>query len=79
MKVNYAYFTAKLLLQIAIIMGVSYLGNVLQQLFHIPLAGSIVGLILFYFLLQFKIIKLQWVKDGSDFFLKSMVFSLYPL
>ena len=36
MKVNYAYFTAKLLLQIAIIMGVSYLGNVLQQLFHIP-------------------------------------------
>ena len=78
MKVNYAYLKAKLLIQLAIIMGVSYLGNVLQQLFHIPLAGSIVGLILFYFLLQFKIIKLQWVKDGSDFFLKSMVFFFIP-
>ena len=46
--------------------------------FHLPLAGSIVGLFLFYLLLQFKIVPLTWVEDGANFLLKTMVFFFIP-
>lgn len=68
----------KVLLQIIIIMGVTYMGNILQSVLHIPIAGSIVGLILFFLLLQFKIIPSKWVSEGSNFFLTFMVFFFVP-
>ena len=57
----------KVLSQLLIIYGITLLGNGIQQLFHIPLAGSIVGLILFFILLQFKIVKVEWIKEGANF------------
>lgn len=68
----------RVLLQIIIIMGVTYAGNILQSVLHIPIAGSIVGLILFFLLLQFKIIPSKWVSEGSNFFLTFMVFFFVP-
>ncbi|MGO3048774.1 CidA/LrgA family protein [Staphylococcus casei] len=68
----------RVLLQIIIIMGVTYMGNILQSVLHIPIAGSIVGLILFFLLLQFKIIPSKWVSEGSNFFLTFMVFFFVP-
>lgn len=68
----------RVLLQIIIIMGVTYVGNILQSVLHIPIAGSIVGLILFFLLLQFKIIPSKWVSEGSNFFLTFMVFFFVP-
>lgn len=46
--------------------------------FSSSLAGSIVGLFLFYLLLQFKIVPLTWVEDGANFLLKTMVFFFIP-
>lgn len=57
----------RVLFQILMIMAITYAGNVLQSVLHIPIAGSIVGLILFFLLLQFKIIPSQWVSKGSNF------------
>ena len=34
--------------------------------------------ILFYLLLQFKIVPLTWVEDGANFLLKTMVFFFIP-
>lgn len=67
----------KLLLQLGIIIVITYIGTEIQKIFHLPLAGSIVGLFLFYLLLQFKIVPLTWVEDGANFLLKTMVFSSY--
>ncbi|MFV5900721.1 CidA/LrgA family protein [Staphylococcus gallinarum] len=66
------------LMQIMVIMAITYLGNVLQQVLHIPIAGSIVGLFLFFLLLQFKVIPSKWVNDGANFFLTFMVFFFIP-
>ncbi|MGV1143812.1 CidA/LrgA family protein [Staphylococcus aureus] len=49
-----------------------------KRFFIFPLAGSIVGLFLFYLLLQFKIVPLTWVEDGANFLLKTMVFFFIP-
>jgi holin-like protein len=59
-------------------MGITYLGNVIQRYMHIPIAGSIVGLLLFFLLLQFKVIPAKWVNEGSNFFLTTMVFFFVP-
>ncbi|EOD7858545.1 holin-like murein hydrolase modulator CidA [Staphylococcus aureus] len=68
----------KLLLQLGIIIVITYIGTEIQKIFHLPLAGSIVGLFLFYLLLQFKIVPLTWVEDGANFLLKKMVFFFIP-
>lgn len=68
----------KLLLQLGIIIVITYIGTEIQKIFHLPLAGSIVGLFLFYLLLQFKIVPLTWVEDGANFLLKIMVFFFIP-
>ncbi|BBD87225.1 holin-like murein hydrolase modulator [Staphylococcus argenteus] len=57
---------------------ITYIGTEIQKIFHLPLAGSIVGLFLFYLLLQFKIVPLSWVEDGANFLLKTMVFFFIP-
>ncbi|HHX0186290.1 holin-like murein hydrolase modulator CidA [Staphylococcus aureus] len=68
----------KLLLQLGIIIVITYIGTEIQKIFHLPLAGSIVGLFLFYLLLQFKIVPLTWGEDGANFLLKTMVFFFIP-
>ncbi|WP_404829154.1 CidA/LrgA family protein [Staphylococcus xylosus] len=59
-------------------MGITYIGNVIQSVLHIPIAGSIVGLLVFFLLLQFKVIPSKWVSEGSNFFLTTMVFFFVP-
>lgn len=73
-----AKFVIKLILQLALIMLITFIGTEVQKLLHIPLAGSIVGLILFFLLLQFKIVPESWINVGADFLLKTMVFFFIP-
>lgn len=69
---------SKVLLQVLLIIGITYIGNVIQSVLHIPIAGSIVGLLVFFLLLQFKIIPSKCVSEGSNFFLTTMVFFFVP-
>ena len=73
-----AKFVIKLILQRALIMLITFIGTEVQKLLHIPLAGSIVGLMLFFLLLQFKIVPESWINVGADFLLKTMVFFFIP-
>lgn len=73
-----AKFVIKLILQLALIMLITFIGTEVQKLLHIPLAGSIVGLMLFFLLLQFKIVPESWINLGADFLLKTMVFFFIP-
>ena len=73
-----AKLVIKLILQLALIMLITFIGTEVQKLLHIPLAGSIVGLMLFFLLLQFKIIPESWINVGADFLLKTMVFFFIP-
>lgn len=43
-----AKFVIKLILQLALIMLITFIGTEVQKLLHIPLAGSIVGLMSFF-------------------------------
>ena len=50
----------------------------MQTLLHIPLNGSIVGMILLYLLLELKVIRMNWISDGAEFLLATMVFFFIP-
>lgn len=68
----------RVIAQIILIYCITRVGNWIQQLFHIPIAGSIIGLVLFFLLLQLKIVRVNWIKDGANFLLATMVFFFVP-
>jgi holin-like protein len=47
----------------------SYVGNLLSSLLKLPIPGSIVGLLLLFLCLHFKIVPERYIKDGAGFIL----------
>ena len=66
--------------QLALILGVwatgEYISSFIQSIVVIP--GSIIGMILLFILLQLKIIKIESIKEISDFFLDNMAIFFIP-
>lgn len=54
------------------------LGEIIVHYGSIPIAGNIVGMILIFMALKFKLIKLEDVKPASDKFIKYMVLFFVP-
>lgn len=72
------YKFIKIILQICMIYFITVLGSWIQETLNIPIAGSIIGLVILYLLLQFKIIKEEWIKDGANLLLSTMIFFFIP-
>lgn len=72
------YKFIKIILQICMIYFITVLGSWIQDTLTIPIAGSIIGLVIFFLLLQFKIIKEEWIKDGANLLLSTMIFFFIP-
>lgn len=62
----------KLLYQFGIILGMSFLGEVLHALIPLPIPASIYGLVLMLVCLCTKLIKLSQVKIAADFLIDIM-------
>ena len=57
------------ILQIVLLIIISFIGNVLHTFLNIPLPGSIIGLILLFILLSLHIIPSSWIDRGAGFLL----------
>lgn len=68
----------RILCQVLLIIVITNVGNIIQKFLHLPIAGSIVGLILFFLLLKLKIISENWIEQGANFLLTTMVFFFIP-
>ena len=62
----------KVILQLCLIYLITLCGNWIQETLHIPVAGS------FFLLLQFKIIKTEWISSGANLLLGTMIFFFIP-
>lgn len=66
--------------QLALILGIwaagEYISSIIQNIVVIP--GSIIGMILLFLMLQFKIIKLEGIEDLSNIFLDNMAIFFIP-
>lgn len=64
--------------QLIIVFGFYYGGEWISTLLHLPLPGSLVGMILLFCALQFHILPLSSVEDTADFFLAHLPFFFIP-
>ncbi|CAM3762263.1 CidA/LrgA family protein [Alicyclobacillus pomorum] len=65
-------------LQISLLTALSMFGNWVSGLTHLPIPGSIVGLILLFALLQLRMVKLQWVEVGGNWLISNMLLFFVP-
>ena len=68
----------RILLQIALILGICYAGDLIHEYTGIPVPGNILGMLILLLLLCLKIVKLDQIKEVSDFFLKRLSFFFLP-
>ncbi|MGN0402399.1 MAG: CidA/LrgA family protein [Acetatifactor sp.] len=68
----------KFLRQMAIIMGISFLAELLELLIPLPIAASMYGLVLMLFGLVTKLIPLEKVEGAADFLIEIMPLLFVP-
>lgn len=68
----------RLLIQIGIVFGVCLIGEGVSLLLPFAFPGSVISMILLFFLLLCKVIKVEHIKQKADFLLKNMAFFFIP-
>ncbi|PWU66850.1 MULTISPECIES: CidA/LrgA family protein [Gracilibacillus] len=65
--------------QISMLFLFYYIGEWIQDLFSLLIPGSIIGMLLFFLLLQVKAIRVHWIEKGIDLLLKDMPIFFVPV
>ena len=68
----------KLYVQLMIIFMISLVGERISSVFHLPVPGSIIGLVLLFLALQFKILRLRHISMVGNFLLANMTILFLP-
>lgn len=68
----------RLLRQLSLILGIYFLGEFLQKLLHLPIPGSVVGMLILLLALYKGIIKLDMIESVSNFLLENLSFFFIP-
>ncbi|WP_282800307.1 CidA/LrgA family protein [Lactococcus lactis] len=68
----------KIYLQLLIIFGFSFIGNVISNVFRLPVPSSILGMILLFLALQFKILEFRHVDEAGSFLINNMTILFLP-
>ena len=68
----------RILLQLALILGICYTGELIHNYTNIPIPGNILGMLILLLLLCLKVVKLDQIREVSDFFLKRLAFFFLP-
>ncbi|MEC0369562.1 CidA/LrgA family holin-like protein [Paenibacillus chibensis] len=64
--------------QVAVLMVFSLLMNKLAELLHLPLPGSILGIIVVFILLETGVIRLEWIEIGANWLLAELLLFFIP-
>lgn len=68
----------KILRQICIILFINFLGEIIHLGFKTSAPGNVIGMILLLILLCSNVVKLEFIDEISDFFLKNLAFFFLP-
>ena len=66
------------IIQILLLYVFYYIGVFMVEITHLPLPASIIGLVLLFICLQFKWIKVDYIKDGANFLIGFMTLFFIP-
>lgn len=68
----------QLLIQIGLVFGVCFLGQVIESALPFAFPASIIAMVLLFFALKFRVIKMSQIDQKADFLLKNMSFFFIP-
>ncbi|MCD8796796.1 CidA/LrgA family protein [Mammaliicoccus sciuri] len=68
----------KILFQVSLIYTITQIGKWLQEILHIPIAGSIVGLALLFLLLLTGVLPERWIEVGANKLINVMILFFVP-
>ena len=68
----------KLYVQLMILFVISLIGEGISSFFHLPIPGSIIGLIILFLALQFKWLRVRHVNMVGNFLLANMTLLFLP-
>ncbi|MWV46309.1 CidA/LrgA family holin-like protein [Paenibacillus sp. HJL G12] len=68
----------KIVLQVLFFILIAQFSDMLVLWLHLPVPGSIVGIIILYALLKLKVIRLDWIELGSQWLLSEMLLFFIP-
>jgi holin-like protein len=66
-------------LQLLILVSFYLLGDEISHFFHIPLPGSVIGMLLLFLFLITGVLKLEWIETTATFHLQHLTFLFVPL
>lgn len=65
--------------QLLILIVIYYIGVWIQELFSLFIPGSIIGMLLLFFALTFRLLPVQWIENGASFLLKHLPLLFIPV
>jgi holin-like protein len=68
----------KLILQIAALSSLSWIGNTLGRMLHLDMLGNIIGMAILLLLLERKLLPLSWIETGANFLIAEMLLFFIP-
>ena len=68
----------KIIRQIAVVLAVSFIGEILNAVIPLPIPASIYGLVLMFLLLESKLVQFEKVEESTVFLKNTLVVTLIP-
>ena len=68
----------KIIYQIGIIFSLCWVSQIVEALLPIDFPASVIGMILLFALLVFRVLKVEHIREKSDFLLSNMAFFFIP-
>ena len=68
----------KIIYQIGIIFSLGWVSQIVEALLPIDFPASVIGMILLFALLVFRVLKVEHIREKSDFLLANMAFFFVP-
>lgn len=75
---NIIRIAAKIVLQVIVLILFTLAMNALAQWLHLPIPGTILGIIVLFLLLKLKIVKLDWIEAGASWLLAELLLFFIP-
>lgn len=64
--------------QFLIILVINFAGIIIQNIFHLPLPGTILGMLILFVLLWTKVLKVESIEKVCDFLILNMIIFFLP-
>ena len=68
----------KILYQIGIIFSICWVSQIVEKLLPFDFPASVIGMVLLFVLLSCKVLKVEHIREKSDFLLANMAFFFVP-